>query len=532
MQLDPSQAKSRFKQAMPILIVLALGLALGAAILRKTATPAVDEHGHEAPAQAAEHGDEKHPGRRDQSHPQAEAAAPKKGPHGGRLFAAGDYGLELTIFETGVEPQFRIYTYRDGKPVDPSQSKVVVTLERLGRKPQAFGFTQQGDYLQGDAVVEEPHSFAVSIAAQSAGKAHQFKFEQVEARVAMSDEQLKSNGVELATVGPARIKTALQLQGEVRLNDDRTVHVVPRLTGLVESVSANAGDKVRRGQLLAVLSSPSLADQRSEWLAAQQRVGLARLTFEREKLLWEGKISAEQDYLQARHALQETEIAEQSARQKLASLGVSASTSTSASTSASAAGNLTRYEIRSPIDGVITDKKIAVGEVLKDDANIFVVADLSTVWVELTVYAKDLNVVQLGQRATVKAIPFAAQAQGQVAYVGALVGEQTRAAKARLVLPNPKGLWRPGLPVNVELVADEVEVPLAISADAVQSLRDSAVVFGRYGKQFEARTVKLGRSDGKMIELLGGLEPGERYASRNSFLIKADIGKAAASHDH
>lgn len=540
MKFEPSQRKSFLKQALPIALVLVAGVAFGGYILSKKSAPAGDEHGHEAHAEAGDHADKEHheeagagaksvsaghtdeKKRADEEHHGAEATAPKKGPHGGRLFAAGDYSLELTIFETGVAPQFRIYTYRDGKSIDPAQSKVVVTVERLGRKPQAFVFAKEADYLKGSGVVEEPHSFSVSIAAENVGKTHQFKFEQVEARVTMTDEQLQRNGVQVATAGPARIKTALQLQGEVRLNEDRTVHVVPRLTGVVESVSGNAGDKVRRGQVLAVVSSQSLADQRSEWLAAQKRVGFARTTFEREKTLWEGKISAEQDYLQARHTLQEAEIAEQSARQKLASLGVSAP----------ASGNLTRYEIRSPIDGVITDKKISVGEVLKDDANIFVVADLSTVWVEMTVYAKDVNSVQLGQKARVKATSFEAQADGKVAYVGALVGEQTRAAKARLVLPNPKGLWRPGLPVNVELTAEEVEVPLAISADAVQTLRESSVVFGRYGNQFEARPIELGRSDGKMVEVLGGLEPGERYASRNSYLIKADIGKAGASHDH
>ena len=519
MKFNAFQRKSLFKQAQTIAIVLALGAAAGGYILREKPAPAGAQQGLQAHAQASDHDDKQHA---DEKPHETETAAAKKGPHGGRLFAEGDYGLELTIFETGVEPQFRIYTTRAGKPIDPAQSKVVVMVERLGRKPQPFAFTKEGDYLKGDAVVEEPHSFTVAISAESAGKTHQFKFEQVEARVAMSDEQLKTNGVQVATVGPARIKTTLQLQGEVRLNEDRTVHVVPRLPGLVQSVLANAGDKVRRGQLLAVVSSQSLADQRSEWLAAQQRVGLARTTFEREKALWEGKISAEQDYLQARHALQETEIAEQSARQKLASLGVSAT----------APGNLTRYEIRSPIDGVITDKKIAVGEVLKDDTNIFVVADLSTVWVEMTVYAKDVNTVHLGQKATVKATSFEAQAEGKVAYVGALVGAQTRAAKARLVLQNPKGVWRPGLPVNVELTADEIEVPLAVSADAVQSLRGSSVVFGRYGEQFEARPLKLGRSDGKMVEVLDGLSPGERYAGRNSYLIKADIGKAGASHDH
>ena len=510
MNTEISAPQSTLKRLLPIGVVLAIALVLGVAILgSEKSTSTADEHEHEAHAEAAGHNDKA-------------AAEPAKGPHGGRFFTDGSYGLELTIFETGVEPQFRLYTYQNGKPTDPAASQVTVSVERLGRAPQAYTFVKEADYLKGSGVVGEPHSFAVTITAEHAGKARQFAYEQIEFRVAISDAQLQSSGVQVAAVGPARIKTALQLQGEVRLNEDRTVHVVPRLSGLVESVSVNAGDRVRRGQVLAVLSSQSLADQRSELLGAQKRLSLARTTFEREKMLWEGKISAEQDYLQARAVLQEAELAEQSARQTLASLG--------AVTSAS--GNLTRHEVRAPIDGVITDKQISVGEVVKEDANIFVVADLSTVWVEMTVYAKDLNAVKVGQAASVKASAFDAQASGTLSYVGSLVGEQTRAAKARVVLPNPQGLWRPGLPVNVELTADDALVPLAISADAVQTLRDWTVVFGRYGDQFEPRLVELGRSDGTVIEVLSGLQPGERYAAKNSFLIKADIGKSGASHDH
>jgi membrane fusion protein, heavy metal efflux system len=513
MKFDLSKNKFLSKQALSIGAVLLAGLLAGIYILSagKTQTSG-DEHGHHA--EEAGHSDEK-------QHTSA-PGKPQKGPHGGRLFTTDSYSLELTIFEQGVEPQFRLYTYQNGKPADPDLTKATITLERLGAKPQIFSFRKENDYLKGDAVVEEPHSFTVKIAAQSGGKSYSFGFEQVEARVTMTDAQLKSNGVQIGTAGPARIKTALQLIGEIRLNEDRTVRIVPRLSGVVESVSASAGDKVRKGQVIAVVSSQTLADQRSELLATQKRAALARTTFEREKKLWEEKISAEQDYLQARQVLQEAEIAEQSARQKLASLG----------TALPASGSLTRYEIRSPIDGVITEKNIATGEVLKDDANIFVVADLSTVWVDLTVYAKDLNAVRTGQHALVKATAFNAEATGTISYVGSVVGDQTRTAKARLVLPNQKGLWRPGLPVNVNLVADEVEVPVAVAADAVQTLRDWTVVFGRYGDQFEARPITLGRSDGKTVEVLNGLNPGERYAASNSYLIKADIGKAGASHDH
>lgn len=520
------------KSAVAIGVVLVLGLVLGLAILRtEKAQPAGDEHGH---AENSAHADDEHHGKQakdahgheaehaDKEHHE-EAAAPAKGPHGGKLFAKDGFGLELTIFETNVEPEFRIYVFKDGKPVPPSQASVTVTLERLGRQPEVFRFAAEKDFLKGSATVEEPHSFAGTIQAKVGSQTHEFKFEQVEGRVQMADEQLKRNGVELASAGPARIRSSLQVLGEVKLNQDRSVFVTPRLAGVVEAVRANAGDRVRRGQVLAVISSQALADQRGDLLAAQKRLALAKTSFERERKLWEDKISAEQDYLAARQVFQETEIAVESARQKLVSLGAGAVESTQ---------GLTRYEIRSPIDGVVTDKKVSVGEVLKDDVTIFQVADLSSVWVELVVPAKDVNQLKVGDVAKVKASALEGVATAKVAYVGALVGEQSRNATARLVLSNPKGLWRPGLPVTVELTSDEVEVPVAVAADAVQSLRDWSVVFGRYGQQFEARPLELGRSDGRYVEVLKGLSAGERYAAKNSFLIKADIGKAGASHDH
>ena len=500
------------KQLIAILLLLGLGAGAGFSILRGSGPITQPEHGQKAHPQATSYGDK---ARTD------EGSKPTKGPHGGKLFTRDGYGLELIIFETNTEPQFRVYTYQNGKPLTPISSQVSVTLERLGRKAQTFSFLTEQDFLKGNATVEEPHSFTVQIASQYDGKSYAFTYEQVESRVNLTDVQLKSSGIEISTVGPARIASELQLTGEVGFNQDRTVQVVPRLTGLVERVPVSVGDKVHRGQVLAILSSQMLAEQRSELMAAKKRLDLARLSFEREKKLWEDKISAKQDYQQAQQVMQEAEIAEQLAREKLSSLGAQAATP----------GQLTRYEIRSPIDGVITAKKISAGEVVKDDANIFTVADLSTVWVELNIYAKDLNTVKTGQTATVKAAAFDASATGTVAYVGALLGTQTKTAVARIVFPNPKGIWHPGLPVNVALVSAQADVPVAVLSEAVQTLRDVPVVFGRYGDSFEARPLQLGRSDGKMTEVLSGLEVGEKYAARNSYLIKADIGKSSASHD-
>lgn len=514
------QINKKSKQLISIIAIVIIGIFL-AVIILKSDKPKQMEDAH---GEHTEHAEEKmavpvneqtHSGH--EHNPQAKELA--KGPHGGKLFTRDGYGLEVTIFEQNVPPEFRIYTYQNGKAIAPADSVVSIELVRLGAEPQLFKFAKENDYLKGDAIVEEPHSFKVNITAKHNNKSYQFAYEQAETRVQISDKQLLLNSIEVLTAGPAKIKTVLNLQGEVKLNADKSVHIVPRVAGIVESVSANAGDKVHKGQVLASISSQVIADMRSDLLAAQKRLGLARSTYIREKQLWEEKISAQQDYLQAQNDLQTAEIEASRIQQKLAALGA-------------ASQGQTRYDIRSPINGVVTNKKISQGQVISEVDSIFEVADLSTVWVEMNIYAKDINAVKTGQKVTVKAAAFQAQSLGTISYVGALVGAQSRTAMARVVLNNPNRTWLPGLPVNIELTSDEIAVPLAVSVEGLQSLRDWTVVFGRYGDFFEARPLELGRRDNQYVEVLKGLNVGDKYAAGNSFLIKADIGKAGATHDH
>lgn len=501
---------SKNKSNLIVSIILAVGLIIAALIVTMDQPASGGDHG--------EHGEENHADEAGAG----DIAQPQKGPHGGRLFVKGDYTLEITIFEQGVAPQFRIYTYRDGQPLDPAASAVTVTLERLGRKPELFRFRKEADYLRSDAVVKEPHSFKVRIEAVHAGARHRFSYEQVESRVTMTAQQIKDNGVDLHTAGPATIKSVIKTTGDIRLNEDRVVHIVPRMAGVVESVAVSAGDQVRKGQVLAVVYSQALADERSAAMTAQQRLALARSVYERERMLWKEKISAEQDFIAAGIALKEAEIAAQGARQKLSSLGADMG----------GKGDLTRYELKSTISGTVTQKNIAAGQSIAADAVVFDIADLSTVWAEVTVNTADLNAVRPGQSATIHSAALGATATGTVSYVGSVIGDETRTAKARVVLPNVDGNWRPGMAVNVELAAREVNVPVAVLTEAIHTIRDEPAVFGRYGTFFEARPVELGRSDGRYIEVLSGFHAGEVYAAKNSFLIKADIGKAGASHEH
>jgi len=340
-------------------------------------------------------------------------------------------------------------------------------------------------------------------------------------RIAMTDAQVKAAGIAVETATAAAIRSTLQLPGEIRFNEDRTAHVVPRVGGVVEAVSANLGQQVRKGQVLAVVSSATVSEQRSSLRAAQQRLVLARTTYEREKTLWEEKISPQQDLLQAQQALREAEIAVANEQQKLGGIGAGAG-----------AGPLGRYELRAPFDGMVVEKHIALGEMVKEDTQVFTISDLSSVWAELSIGAKDLDQVRVGAKVQVRSAASEARANGTVSYVGSLIGEQTRTAKARVTLTNPELTWRPGLFVNVDIVGSEAAVPVTVSSEAVQMVNEQPVVFVKVPGGFLPQPVRTGRSDATRVEIVSGLREGAAHAAAGSFIVKSEQGKASASHEH
>lgn len=444
------------KQWMAIVVVLVVGLGVGALILR-TAPAKPEAAGH---SEAAGHGDGEH-------HEEGKA-----------------HGKEA------------------GKDHDHSHG-------------EAEGHADTEHHAQGK---EEGKQAA---APGEAKKEEAAEHKEDEETIAFTDAQIKAADMSIESAGPARIKSSLQLPGEIKFNEDRTAHVVPRVAGVVDSVSANLGQEVKRGQVLAVLSSPALSEQRSALQSAQRRLELARTTYEREKKLWEEKISPQQDYLQAQQAMQEAQIAVANANQKLLALGATPGSSA-----------LGRYELRAPFDGMVVEKHISLGESVGEAVNVFTISDLSTVWAEISVAANNLNLVRMGEPVSIRSSALEQTATGKVSYVGSLIGAQTRTATARVTLTNPQRIWRPGLFVNVELVASETDAPVTVSMEAVQTVEDKPTVFLRVPGGFLPQHVQTGRSDGKRIEIVGGLKPGAAYAASGSFIVKSQQGKSSATHTH
>jgi cobalt-zinc-cadmium efflux system membrane fusion protein len=346
-----------------------------------------------------------------------------------------------------------------------------------------------------------------------------------ENHIKITPEAQQNAGIKVRMAGPVQLKTLLKLPGEIQFNQNLLAHVVPRVEGVVVAVYKQLGEPVEKGELIAVLESRELADLKSQYYTAIKRRDLAQLTFDREERLWKDNISAEQDYLTAKTALAEAKITVTTAAQRLIALGLSPG---KLNTGAKENGSkLSRYPIRAPFKGRVIRMHIVRGEAVKADAELFMIADLSTVWGIITVYAENLNQVRIGQKVTVKSNELAMKATGTISYVGYLIDPQTRSTEAQVDIPNPEERWLPGLFVTVEVAKKETPVPVAVTSGAIQTYQDKSIVFVQQGNGFEVRAVTLGRRDKQWIEVATGLSAGEYYAAENSFVLKSELDKSA-----
>lgn len=447
------------------------------------------------------------------------AAQEPSGRHGGTVLGDGALSVEIVLSEKPGDARLIVYPLVDGEPADRGVA-LSGTITRYDGSKMPLQFVPAGQKWTSAEPIGKPHVFDAAIHLKRGEQSASFVFSRADGAIALNAAQIDAAQIRLGEAAPAQVLTTVQLPGEIRFNEDRTAHVVPRVAGIVERVGVSAGEKVGKGQVLAVIVSTDLADRRSELLSAERRLAAARTSYAREKTLWQERISAEQDYLEAQVQLREAEIATQNARAKLSALDAPAS-----------AAALNRYELRAPFAGTVVEKHATPGEAIAADARLFVLSDLSSVWAEMAVPAQHLNEVRVGRAATVSATAFESKSSGPIAYVGALLGEQTRTAPARVVLPNPDGAWRPGMFVNVSVDAGRQSVPLAVAADALQDIDGAPAIFVQSRGGFVAQSVQTGRRDDKVVEIVNGLRPGQKYAASNSFVLKAELGKGSVEEE-
>ena len=378
-----------------------------------------------------------------------------KGPHGGRLLTDENFILEITIAESGLPPEFRVYAYQQkaGQAMQAiAADKVTLNIElkRTGNKVDKIKFSPQQDYLRGNVTIYEPHSFEVSVNAIYEDKNYSWNYDNFEGRTQIPENIADEMGIQSEAAGPLMLTETRTFTGRVQTNPNRLSRVRPRFAGVIKAIRVELGDTVRAGDILATVQSNE---------------------------------------------------------------------------------SLQNYNIKAPIDGLIIKRDIQIGETT-GDLPLFIIADHSDVWVELDVFVRDLDLIKKGQSVVVETLDGKHQITSTIDWVSPLTSHASQSVRARITVPNKKAILRPGQFIRGHVTVAEHEVALAVRQTALQRFRDFQVVFARFGDTYEVRMLELGEQNRDWVEVLSGIDAGTQYVTNNSYLIKADIEKSGASHDH
>lgn len=371
------------------------------------------------------------------------------GPNGGRLLEKDNFALEITFYEQDIPAEMRVYAYVQNKLVDPDLINLTVTLTRLDGEQNLIDFTAEANYLLGDLVIEDPHSFEVTVVAEYQDKAYQWNFDSFEGRSEISDRLIKQVGIETALAKPHTLAITNTLYGVVSVAEDRQYRIHAPYPGIIESVLVKTGDQIKKGQALLTVRNQA---------------------------------------------------------------------------------TLQSYSVYSPANGEVTQRMANAGD-HSDMGSLLEVSDLSRVWVELSMFPADIEQLRIGMPVEVNDLHQHESAQGKVSYISPKM-TAGHIARARAEINNTQGHWRPGMHVNADVLVGQYPAVLVVKRSAIQRYGDMPAVFVRHGNTFEVRMLTLGKHDADYVEVLSGLKPDSQYVTTNSFLLKAEVLKAGASHDH
>lgn len=374
----------------------------------------------------------------------------KKGPKGGQLFNEGALSLELLIFEKGMPPHFRAYIYQDGKLISPDKIHLAIELTRFNKKKDSVTFIPMDSFLQSQQIIEEPHSFDVSIQLKMNGTTYQWHYETYEGRIKLLPTMLKAADIQIGTAGSQTIKTQLKVVGKILPNRDTMAPIYARYAGIIKAMNKNLGDEINKGESLATIESNE---------------------------------------------------------------------------------SLQNYTINAPITGIIVQKYATNGELAQNTKPIYDIANLNNVWADFTLYRKEARMVKPGMPITVKGDEGHPETTSVISYIAPLGIEDSQTTLARAVLPNEQRLWLPGMYVNGFIIIKEKTAPVAVLLSGLQRINNKDVVFVQSGDDYEATPVTLGQKDNTWVEVVSGLNAGQRYVTKNSFYLKAELGKEGASHE-
>ena len=355
------------------------------------------------------------------------------------------------------------------------------------------------------------------------------------ATVKLSSQQRSAAGIEVVAVATRSERAALEANGQLEPAGDRQARVGIRVAGRVASLDAKVGDVVKAGQVLARVESPELGRAMADYVAARAAATLARENAAREKLLFEKKISAEVEWKVAEAEAVKTASEVQAAENRLHALGIG---------EGGLPGGVGHYgstvAATSPIAGIVVERPVTLGQMVVPETSMFVVMDLSEVWVMVDVFERDLAQVSVGQRVRVGITAYPGVTfDGNVAHIGAVVEPRSRAVKVRVALANGDRKLKPGMFAQVSLsdTRGTEHEHLFIPVGAVQRGQDGPMVFvpGDEDGEFVPRAVKTGHEANGWVAIDSGLAAGDHVVAAGSFILKSELDKESlgeSGHSH
>ncbi|RKG49614.1 efflux RND transporter periplasmic adaptor subunit [Acinetobacter cumulans] len=347
-----------------------------------------------------------------------------------------------------------------------------------------------------------------------------------EGELQLTAQQMVEQGIKMATAENGLVENIIQLPGKLAVNTDQQAHISPNFSGHVEQVNVALGQTVQKGQTLAVLSVPELIDQQANLRMAEANLDLARQDYQREQKLWSQGISAKQDFQRAENAYRQAQISVQSTQSRLQALGANS-------------GQNGRFIIRAPIAGVISQKDIVVGENVQLADQLFTIEQLKDLWLEFNLTHQYSAQLQKGQNVSFKINGSDQLYSAEVQSLTSQADVQTGRLVVRAKIKQQSAELRPNVMVNVLLEDSGTKNALRVQKSAVQSIEGKDSIFIVESEQkgqvhLKVQALKLGQasSDGQWLEVISGLEAGQKYISQGSFLLKSELEKDEAGHEH
>lgn len=349
--------------------------------------------------------------------------------------------------------------------------------------------------------------------------------------IKLTADQLKRFDIQTLILTKNHFQHRLTFPGQITFNENKVTHIVASVSGSVKEIFKGLGESTKVGEALATLQSREMAGAKSAYISAHRNLALKKDLFERSEKLWKKKIKSEVDFIQARNIYEDAKIELEQDKQKLLALSM---TEVQIKNLPEQKTPLNIYTIDSPIEGKIIERHVTLGEVISSDKQVFVVANLDTVWVNLAIPADDLMKIKKDQKVDIFANKGELICSGNIMYVSPVINDESRTGRAVIQLENPKNEIHPGDFIKAQVVTSENSALLSLPSSAVHRMDGKFVVFTKSKENtFEAKVINIKGSDkGEFIEIIDGLKERDEIVIKNTFFLKAELGKSEAEHSH